>query len=259
MSAAPGLVPSINNSEGGAFLPSEFVEVDRVQSRCTRLRKNLGVSAKLLSNMGPRQPWMVTLTYARVEDWRPAHVAKLLDHVRKWANRRGFKLRYLWVMETAIRKSGDQVGESAPHYHLVVWVPHGVDLPHFDVMGWWPHGLTNNVKAKAPVRYVMKYASKFDSAGAFPKGARIYGIGGLDRDGVLCRRWVNWPAFVQGNASYTCPWRRAVGGGWLDESTGELWASEWGLVSLGRKSTRLVRLRTHPRAIEALGPFSWLP
>lgn len=185
-------------------------------------------------------------------------MAHCTDHLRKWANRRGFKLRYLWVMETQTRKSGDQIGQSAPHYHLVVWLPFGEELPHLDSQGWWPHGLTNAVKAVAPVRYVMKYASKFDSTGSFPKGARIYGIGGLTPDQRHMRRWVNWPAFVQANASYKCRWTRSAGGGWLDHSTGEIWASEWGLVSINRTHTRLMRLRTHPRPHQPSGPYSWL-
>jgi hypothetical protein len=256
-SAGAGLVPSINNVK---TCPSiiEGIEVEKLQARCNRLRKNLGFSAKCLSRGDARTAYMVTLTYARVEDWRPSHVRDCLRHVRQWAHRQGFKLRYLWVMEAQDRKSGDQVGQFAPHYHLVMWIPGDVALPHFDRQGWWPHGMTNSVKAVAPIRYVMKYASKFDNAEHFPKGARIYGLGGLDTDHRLQRRWINWPSFVQGNASYTCKWSRAVGGGWVDPD-GQIWASEWGLSCSTRTHTRLVRLRHHPRLIEASGPFSFNP
>lgn len=260
--ATLGLVPSINKVKPGFSEPfggSQLVEVDKLQARCTRLRKNLGVGAKLLSLAGTRQAWMLTLTYADADGWNPSHVRDALRHYRAWCNRRGFKCRYLWVMETKTRKSGDQIGQSAPHYHLVVWMPHGLENPpKWDSMGWWPHGMTNQVKAVAAVRYVMKYASKFDNEGAFPKGARCYGLGGLTDMDRRIRRWINWPSFVQANASVACNWRRAVGGGWLDSGTGEIWASEWGLVSLSRSCTRLVRLRTHPRRIEAAGPFSWI-
>lgn len=256
--AAAGLVPSINKVKPADFLP-EIIEVEKLQARCTRLRKNLGFSAKCLNQGDARTAWMVTLTYARAGDWRPHHVRDCLRHVRQWAHRQGFKLRYLWVMETQDRKSGDQIGEVAPHYHLVMWIPGAVSLPHLDRMGWWPHGFTNAVRAVASVRYVMKYASKFDSVGSFPKGARCYGLGGLDDDHVRMRRWINWPSFVQGNASYRCPWRRAVGGGWLDGSTGEIWSSEWGLSSCSRTCTRLVRLCRHPRLVDhAAGPFSFI-
>lgn len=256
-----GLVPSINNGKPGFSPPfggAETVEVNKLDARCTRLRKNLGVGAKLLSNAGPRQPWMLTFTYADATAWKPEHVKEAIRHLRQWANRQGFALRYLWVMETEDRKSGDQVGIWAPHYHVVVWLPHGVSCPPMDVMGWWPHGLTNTVKAKAPVRYVMKYASKFENGSHFPRGARIYGMGGLSHMDRRCRRWINWPSFVQANASVTCDWKRAVGGGWLDGSTGEIWPSEWGIVSISPTCTRLVRLRTHPRQIDASGPFSWV-
>ena len=257
-----GLVPSINNGEHAPVPPfggADVVEIDKVQSRCTRLRKNLGVAAKLLSNAGSRQPWMLTLTYADATAWRPDHVKTALMHLRKWAGRRGFPLRYLWVMETKARKSGDQIGTVAPHYHVVVWLPHGVECPALDSFGWWLHGMTNTVKAVAPVRYVMKYTSKFEDGDSFPKGARVYGIGGLSSPDRCIRRWVNWPSHVQGNGSVNCPWRRNVGGGWVNRDTGEFLPSEWGIVSINRKSARLVRLRTVPRFIDSpSGPYSFL-
>lgn len=262
--ATLGLVPSINNAETRSPVFPQVVDaitIDKLKARCTRLRKNLGVSAKLLSG-GGGQCWMLTFTYARVEDWKPCHMREALTNLRKWLLRSfKWRLRYLWVMETKKRKSGDQIGQSAPHYHCVIWVPMQVtrtDL-EFDNKGWWPHGLTNAVKAVAPVRYVMKYSSKFDNEGSFPKGARCYGIGGLDAPGAAFRRWVNWPAFVQGNSASGDRSHRATGGGWVIGSTGEWLPSEWGMSSRCRQSTRLVRLHRHPRAVEASGPFSWLP
>lgn len=258
---AQGLVPSINNAETRDLDPSSIL-VEKVQARCTRLRKNLGVAAKWLST-GTGQSWMLTFTYARVDDWRPSHMREAITNLRKWLQRQfKWRLRYLWVMETQTRKSGDQVGQSAPHYHLVVWVPVQVTREQlsFDALGWWPHGLTNAVKAKAPVRYVMKYASKFDNGGQFPKGARIYGIGGLSADGIACRRWINYPSFVQGNTSVHERSTRAKGGGWIIGRTGEWLPSEWGVSYRNRQCTRLVRLHRHPREIEdPRGPFSWLP
>lgn len=261
---AAGLVPSINNAETRFSVPfggANTVQVDKVQARCTRLRKNLGVAAKWLSQ-GDATPWMLTFTYKRVEDWKPCHMRDALTHLRKWLKRAyGWRLKYLWVMETQARKSGDQIGQVAPHYHCIVWVPACVKKSElkFDAIGWWPHGMTNAVKAVAPVKYVMKYASKFDNAGNFPKGARIYGIGGMDATGAGCRRWINWPRFVQGNSSSSCASRRAVGGGWIIGRTGEWFPSEWGLSLRNSRSTLLVRLHTHPVEIDQpSGPFSWI-
>lgn len=260
-SAAPGLVPSFNNAyrfreaDGDAKTHT----IDNLKMRCSRLRKNLGVSAKLLSQSSYRC-WMLTLTYADAEGWKPSHIRDCLTRLRNWLKRQyRVGLRYLWVMETQARKSGAQIGKVAPHYHLVVWLPHQVDRDDLklDDRGYWPHGLTNAVQARAPVRYVMKYASKFDNAGAFPKGARCYGVGGLDSDARRCRWWINLPSFVQGRASIHCRWTRAVGGGWTAPD-GQRWPSEWALLDRTRASAELLRVFEHPRIVEASGPFSWI-
>lgn len=260
MSAAAGLVPSFNNAYSVDEGDPKVHTIDNLQMRCARLRKNLGVAAKLLSQSSGRC-WMLTWTYADAAGWKPTHVREALTRLRNWLWRQfRWRLRYLWVMETQARKSGDQKGQVAPHYHVVVWVPHEVTAGDLkcDDRGYWPHGLTNAVKAVAPVRYVMKYASKFDSVGAFPKGARIYGIGGLvavDRD---IRRWINLPSFVQGRASVTCRWKRAVGGGWVAPD-GQRWPSEWALLDRSRQGAQLLRVFCHPRIVEPVGPFSWMP
>lgn len=251
---SPGLVPSINNAE--------TLDVDRVQARCTRMRKQLGVAAKFLSQGVGTRAWMLTFTYRDDVEWTASQVREALTHLRKWLKRtHKTTLRYVWVLETKARKTGARIGEQRPHYHCVVWVPSTVtkEQLQFDSRGWWPHGFTNAVEAVAAVRYVMKYVSKFDGPSAFPKGARVYGVGGLDDIGRGCRRWVAWPRFVQARASASCPWRRAAGGGWLDGSTGEIWPSEWGIRHFIGNSTRLVRLRTHPpTGFEPEGPFSWI-
>jgi hypothetical protein len=256
--AAAGLVPSINNGKP-VFAPFETIEVEKLQARCTRLRKNLGVGAKHLSQGRDKQAWMVTLTYRGSNaQWRPDHVKECIRHARNWAKRLGFVLQYLWVIEVKKRLSGADAGKDAPHYHLVVWLPAGLECPKFDAKGWWDHGMTNRVLAVAPVRYVMKYVSKFDAEASFPKGARCYGLGGVSESGRRIRRWINLPAFVQARASIDDRWTRAPGGGWLDHSTGQIWPSEWGICSITRTCTRLVRLHAHPCKVKPGGPFSWL-
>lgn len=204
---------------------------------------------------------MLTFTYRDGVAWEPSHVRDALQRLRVWLKRtHGCGLRYVWVMETQARKSGRHVGEVREHYHCVVWVPSQVtkfDL-HMDARGYWPHGWSNAVKAKAAVRYVMKYASKFDNEGAFPKGARCYGIGGMGDVGGRVRRWVNWPAFVQARAAITDDFRRRVGGGWIDCSTGELFASEWGMAFRTARHSVLVRLHDHGRPLDVGGPFNWI-
>lgn len=250
-----GLVPSINNGETG-----EILQLNKVEMRCTRLRKNLGVAAKLLSRCSG-QSWMLTFTYAQADGWKPDHIKNALQHLRKWLRRaHGWTLRYIWVMETKKRLSGADLGLDAPHYHVVLWLPHQVhksDL-FMDLRGWWPHGLTNAVMAAAPVKYVMKYVSKFDDESSFPKGARCYGIGGLDDLGKRCRRWINWPSFVQDRASVQDDFVRSKGGGWLDRSTGEWFGSEWGITLTNKFHSVITRIRHYPRFLNPIGPFSWI-
>jgi hypothetical protein len=251
---APGLVPSINNAI------SDWMLVNKLQARCTRLRKNLGVSAKWFSQTG-RTAWMLTLTYRDGVAWEPCHVRDALTRLRTWMQRRfGQRLHYIWVMETKARKSGANVGMVREHYHVVIWAPFGVraDDLKLDARGFWPHGMTQAVQARAAVRYVMKYASKFDNEGSFPRGARCYGVGGLDDVGRRVRRWINWPSFLQGRASIADSWRRCVGGGWVNRDTGEWFPSEWGLSGIGKFYVRIVRIFEHERLVPAGGPFSWI-
>jgi hypothetical protein len=245
--ALAGLVPSINKGE-----TNDPLQLDLKALRCSRLRKNLGVAAKWLSRCAG-QPWMLTLTYRGVDDWEPCHIKATLQHLRKWLQRaHGWTLRYIWVME--LQKRG------APHYHVVVWLPRQIEKTDLflDFRGWWPHGMTNAVKAVAPVRYVMKYVSKFDSETPFPKGARIYGVGGLDLVGSRCRRWINWPSAVQDRASINCDWVRARGGGWLDRGSGELLRSEWALTLRTKAAVVLTRVVEYTRTLNPVGPFSWI-
>lgn len=254
-----GLVTSINKGETSPALGGFIIE--KLEARCTRLRKNLGIAAKTLTR-GTGTCWMLTLTYKRVGDWEPAQIKNMLQHLRKWAKRAfNWTLRYLWVMESKKRLSGPDKGQDCPHYHLVVWLPVQVAKSQLflDVRGWWSHGMTNAMQVIAPVRYVMKYASKFDSESDFPKGARCYGIGGLDSAWRNVRRWINWPAFVQARASVADHFKPQVGGGWVNCATGQWWPSEFGLGWTNKRQTAVVRLHDHGRPLDNVrGPFNWI-
>lgn len=248
------------------------IQIDRHATRVTRLRKSLGVAAKALHNAGPanQQVWMQTLTYAGDNRaWRPEHISRYLDALRRWHYARtGSKtVRYAWVAELQQR--------GVIHYHVVIWLAGGLTPPKPDT-AWrrtdrrglvhveppmWPHGMSNRLKARAPVAYLMKYASKVESktVGTYPHGARIHGCGGLDDVGRSCRRWVLWPAYVQGNASITDRFRPAPGGGYRNDESGELLLSEFAPTGGGFCS--FIRVRHTPTQFdrrELSGPFSWL-
>jgi len=245
------------------FMAENTIEIDHQKARITRMQKSVGISAKALHHLGKKNQriWMLTLTYRGTNrDWRAEHISRYLDGLRKWHySRTGCKkVRYVWVAELQDR--------GVIHYHVCVWLNDGLTPPKPD-SAWkkngqfqapmWAHGWSNRMQATHPVAYIMKYATKGTSKGKFPHGARISGVGGLDEIGRGCRRWVLWPAYVQGNASISDKFRPAPGGGYFNAETKELLRSEF--VPTGGGFTRFVRVRSTPRRLENTGgPFSWL-
>ena len=271
--SASGLVSVSTTCRSGSVVvdwAENCITIDPKASRVTRLRKGLGIAAKQLHNQGDKNQtiWMQTLTYkGDNRQWRPEHISRYLDALRKWhyARTGSNKVRYAWVAELQQR--------GVIHYHVIVWLGGGLTPPKPDqpwhskdrkgVKQWhppmWVHGMSNRLRSTAPVAYLMKYASKIESknVGTFPHGARIHGAGGLDPSGRSIRRWVLWPAYVQGNASVSDHFKPARGGGYLNESTGEVLLPEF--APTGGGFTSFIRIRTTPRRIEPAGPFSWLP
>ncbi|WP_431095516.1 rolling circle replication-associated protein [Polaromonas aquatica] len=245
------------NPEGLAsviWLANNGITIDRQQARVTRLRKGVGVAAKLLHNAaGDRaQKVMVTLTYAGDNSsWKPTHLTAYMTNVRNWYKRlTGKNLRYVWVAELQDR--------GVIHYHAVFWLKKGITMPKADKRGWWPHGMTKTEAAKKPIGYLMSYLSKIETKNVmeFPHGARISGSGGLDKTGRDIKRWVLWPAYLQGNAAAGDRFKPAVGGGYTNHDTGEFFRAEFQPVGNSHKT--FFRVYTHPREVDAAGPFSWV-
>ena len=119
---------------------------------------------------------MVTLTYGPDEEWEPNDVARLCNHYRMWATRRGIRICGVWVLELT--------KQDRPHYHLVLFIPRGYTPPLPDKQGWWRKGHTNAKWAHRPVGYIAKYASK-GTYGGLPAGARLHGHIGLTKRCLL--------------------------------------------------------------------------
>ncbi len=197
--AGAGLVPSKTTVNPlVSFAPSVVAE-----RRVKRLKKSVWASGHLhgIADNGFRPPvvWFVTLTYRGVDDWKAEHIKNAVNAFRRWCKDRGYACRYTWVAELQSR--------GAVHYHLLAWLPQGVRMPMWDrrtvtIKGgrmacWWPHGMTNRQPAKAGVGYLMKYLSKLGELTRFPKGLRLYGIGGLNQQGRQLRSWLNLPEWVK--------------------------------------------------------------
>jgi len=147
---------------------SSYVFVSSPIARLIRLRKSVYNSGmQIQEELGKGWiPWMFTLTYRGVDDWRPNHIKDFLQRIRVYLRRRGIGFHYVWVAE--LQKRG------AVHYHAIIWLPRGFKLPYSDDRGWWPHGFSEQKPARKGVGYLMKYTSKGSDGMKFPKGLRIY-------------------------------------------------------------------------------------
>lgn len=219
---AAGLVPSKTSvHQLVSFAPSVVAE-----RRVKRLKKSVWASGHLhgIADNGHRPPvvWFVTLTYRPGVEWAADHVSYAIKAFRKWCQGRKIPCRYTWVAELQ--------GRGAVHYHLLAWLPVGVRMPMWDrrtvtptgrrMACWWPHGMTNRQPAKAGVGYLMKYLSKLGELTRFPKGLRLYGIGGLNEQGRAVRSWYNLPEWVKASYGVGEVVRRKFG--LLVQKTGEV-------------------------------------
>lgn len=209
--AGAGLVPyktSLRDSSPGpCFVNTGASAV--AERRVKRLKKSVWASGHLhkLADKGHRPPvcHFVTLTYANAHGWRADHISQAVQRFRRYCAWLNVPCRYTWVAEIQPKRA-ERTGEHVVHYHLLAWLPHGVRMPQWDrptrrngrhCAAFWPHGMTNTAIARAGVGYLMKYLSKLGEFSRFPKGLRLYGIGGLDDHGKLVREWLNLPEWAK--------------------------------------------------------------
>lgn len=191
----------------------------RRATRVSRMQRGVKCAAELLemdAATGGRRfrRLFVTLTYRPGVVWKPQHVRDFLTLCRKRFARRGEPLRYTWVLEMTAR--------GVPHYHVIFWVRASLRLPAPDRAGLWPHGLSQVQRARSPVGYLINYAAKADAMTApFPRGARLFGCGGLPLAHRVEKRWRLLPLYVRVQFNFGDGVRRAPGGGWLSTVTGQ--------------------------------------
>jgi hypothetical protein len=203
------------------------------ERRVNRLKRSVWASGHLhgLSENGFRAsiPWFVTLTYAKANTWAGDHLGAAVQGFRNWCKSRKVPCRYTWVAEIQPRRL-ERLGEAVVHYHLLAWLPVGVRMPMWDRRtanarggerkAFWSHGMTQREVAKSGVGYLMKYLSKLGELTRFPRGLRVYGIGGLNETGRSVRRWFNLPEWVKSSFGVGEVVRRKFG--LLVQRTGEI-------------------------------------
>lgn len=240
---SPGRLP-----RGAYPVNPDAVEIDQQLMRLRRLKKNVITSARLHSKETAGRGFhalMVTLTYRPGVHWSPDQISRYIATVKKWYARRRAACRYVWVLE--LTKAG------IPHYHVLFWHPSGrhLSMPKADKRGWWPHGLTRTEKARNAVGYLAKYASK-GTDDIMPKGARLYGVGGLTLNSRLVRAWWNLPVGIRRWGFPADRWRRAVGGGWVCRASGEWRAALWSVQFLAGRVFAVPRPQPTPSPFDTL-------
>ena len=224
----------VHSSTSDTRIGRVSIELDQNRIRAMRCKKSIITGARLheqeIKAKGSfRGRWyFLTTTYRPGDRYDPRDISEALKRVRGFFNRavrlryRGYRprLRYLWV--------GELTQAGVPHYHVMIWVPQGIYIPKLDARGWWPYGTTNFQRARNPVAYMAKYASKFspDMAAAFPKGFRTHAVGGLAKDSQRELRWWKAPEAVRNALGIAADIRKALGG-YVDKLTGDFWPSPW--------------------------------
>ncbi len=228
--AASGLVSfgnKVNTQGDPLFVPDYSNKLKRSRRMVRGVLHTARVLSESLRSSGVKfRSAFITLTYRDGVEWAASHIRDLLRLYRLWCARRKVEFRYVWVLE--LTKQG------RPHYHIVMFLPYGITPPLPDKQGWWPHGMTQAKWARSPVGYIAKYASKGnDGRGELPKGARVWGSGGVSRDIRPMIRWAlapSWVRFVSGNPSEQVRHRTSAKDGdswWEFPERGFRCASPW--------------------------------
>lgn len=261
--ASPGLVP---------YKTTAQQQIVNLASRAVAERRVAGLKRSVWSSghlhpmaengFRPAVPWFVTLTYHPDVDWRPEHIASAVKRFRNWCRSQGVECRYTWVAELQQR--------GAVHYHLLAWLPPGRRMPQWDRptrkrgghrSPFWPHGMSNTELARSGVGYLMKYLSKLGELTRFPKGLRLYGIGGLSKAGRMVRGWYNLPQWAK--AAYGVGELVRKKAGLVVRATGEILPAVW-RVSRIPSGLLLTKLRDIPPRFETpsgehFGAYSSFP
>lgn len=158
----------------------------------------------------------MTLTYRESKDFNAKCISTFLKRLRETLKRKGHALPYAWVLERA---------KQLLHYHLIIWLPRGVKLDPAKLAKWWGWGSTW-IEGCRKVTAWEKYLTKIDNTKR-PKGARIYGYGGLDNDGETAVARTKLPRWLLPLVPVAHRARRMTGGGWIDMQTGEIFQSPY--------------------------------
>jgi len=193
------------------------VVIDTFEKRLYLLKLRIFAWAEVMKRYTATHPFrmvMITLSYAKSEDYRAGHIR---DYMKKIKQMLGEKLYgFAWVSE--LQKRG------AMHYHLILVVAKGTHVPMPDKSGMWKFGMSRRETARTPF-YLVSYTGKEHQKdlSRYPKGARLYTasvrvpeaeyrqlykrLAGLEKSQSLEKTAIDWVYKSEG-------WSHAGEGGW---------------------------------------------
>lgn len=162
----------------------QVIQLDSHEMRLQRAKRRLSAWAYACNCMAEARDKRVIgllLTYSNVDDWRPDHINKFMDALKRIYG--DWLLAYAWVLEWMPRLSGSEEGLPGRHYHVTLVLEPWVHLPYPDEAGYWEHGWTGletrdkrGRLLRISAQYLSKYLQKGSEAGGFPKGARLFAV-----------------------------------------------------------------------------------
>jgi hypothetical protein len=146
----------------------EGVIVDNFAKRYAAMCRRVKAWAKVVDRYSQHYPVsmrMISLTYAKIEDFDTGHIRAYMKRLKRRLG--GRLLAWAWVGE--LQKRG------AMHYHIVVVVTPYTRVPFPDKSGMWKFGISSIVRARSPY-YLVKYVGKEyqKDFSRYPRGAHAY-------------------------------------------------------------------------------------
>lgn len=202
-----------------------YIVIDTQKTRLRKLQttinhffddcKAAGLYAQSLRDKGRYYPVLITLTYQTNADWDKRDISKVVDAYRKdWKQRLKQPpehFRYVWVAE--------QQKRGTIHYHLVLFCPRGKSLAKPD-----KYHLKGQTKIEGVRKGIKSYLSKYLSKGTvgfqggeaehMPKGARLFGHGGMSGAARAHLSYELLPTYVKGWFEEGKGAVRRIKGGW---------------------------------------------
>lgn len=208
----------------------KYIALDSQQTRLKRMQATISaffadcdsssLYADKITGRGTYYPILITLTYQSVALWDSKDISRVIDAYRKdWVQRLGKPpghFRYVWVAERQKR--------GTIHYHIVLWCPRGKSLAKPDK--YHKKGSTKIEGVRKGIRgYLSKYLTKGSTGiqGAFPepmpKGARLFGHGGMRYAARVDLRYKLLPSYVRDIFKQENGIVRRAKGGWEQGKT----------------------------------------